>query len=176
MRFQMRKLAHLILTCLPALAYSGDSKSIQITIARISGRSPSLYNGPNIDAKKVDSFILRKTVKWNFEGSSGEVLLIDVRHLGRPSCVLYMRDGEQYRPLGGNDFCTWKKNPRLVHHDSFSWIEFPTTPAGKNKTPVAARELTIHFNKASGRACVLGLPQIGFDDLRCPNDEAPESK
>lgn len=147
-----------------------QTKSVDKKLAK------SLKDFAREEAKTSNSLSVKKIVKWNFGGNSGEFLLVNTKNSGVTSCIIYIKDRGMYRSLGGNDNCTWKKTPKLISKDDFAWIEFSSSPQGRTSTPVAHNELTAHFDKARGGICMLGLPLIGYESLRCPNDEAPISK
>lgn len=128
------------------------------------------------ETKPSSSKSVKIIIQWDFGKNSGEFLLVDIKTAGKTSCIIYIRNQGVYRSLGGNDNCTWKRTPKLVWKDDFAWIDFRASPYGRTATPVVHKELTAHFNKASGAICLLGLPIVGFDDLRCPDDEPPASK
>lgn len=173
MRFILSALALLLAS--QAFAEDGSPTTIQIkSVDRCLTRS--LKDFLRREANPPTSLSVKKIVKWDFEKKSGEFLLVEAKTASLTACILYIKDRGVYRSLGGNDHCSWKKSPKLVWKDEFAWIEFPTSPHGRTTTPVAHNELTAHFDKASGGICMLGLPAIGFDGLRCPNDEAPASK
>jgi hypothetical protein len=173
----MRKLVALAFLLAFSNAYPADDSIVKICIKQAKPKSsPQHIAFLKSEGQKVDSLTLKKTVKWSYGGNSGEVLMVETMRRGTPSCVLYLKDGTRYQSIGGNDFCSWKKDPKLNWNDNIAWLEFPTTKAGNNKNPVTENEPTIHFNKTSGGICVLGLPLNGFENLRCPDDEAPASK
>ncbi len=167
----------LYLALLSFFVFADGYASIALQTKPVDIKSANLLRKFVRDEKKnVDSLHLRKIVEWRFGEKSGKILLVDVKTAGVVSCIIYLKDKGSYRSLGGNEFCSWKKDPKLIWKDNFAWLEFPVSSVGRKNTPVALRELTVHFNKASGGVCVLGLPSVGFDSLRCPYDEAPASK
>jgi len=169
-------LLSLCLVFLSLSVFADGYSSIALQTKPVDIKSANLLRKFVRDEKKnVDSLSLRKIVEWHFGEKSGEILLVDVKTAGVVSCIIYIKDEGVYRSLGGNEFCSWKKAPKLVWRDKFAWLEFPVSSVGRKNIPVALRELTVHFSKASGGVCVLGLPSVGFDSLRCPDDEAPES-
>ena len=120
---------------------------------------------------------LRKRVDWSFRQASGSILLADAKSLTGSSCVAYLVQGEMLRALGGNEHCTWSGTPRLRERAAHAWVEFPRRIGRRAQNPdIGTSEMTLHFDKARGDVCLLGLPGEGFDDLVCPDGEAPLSE
>lgn len=116
-----------------------------------------------------------KIIRWKFQEKSGEFLLANMARKRSKSCLLFLVRANEFVSLGGNDDCTWKGDPRLVWREHKAWLEFPFDIKRRSEFPVAANELTAHFNKETGDVCILGLPLEGYNSVRCPDDEAPDS-
>ncbi len=173
----MRATLSALALLLASPAFAEDGLPIRMETKPVDKKlTRSLKDFLRREANPPTSLSVKKIAKWDLDKNSGEFLLVETKTASVTSCILYIKDRGIYRSLGGNDHCSWKKSPKLVWKDEFAWIEFPTSPHGRTTTPVAHYELTAHFDKASGDICILGLPAIGFDGLRCPNDEAPASK
>ena len=120
---------------------------------------------------------LRKRVDWSFSQASGSILLVDAKSRAGSTCVAYLVRGEVLRSLGGNEHCTWSGTPHLRERAGHAWVEFPRRIGRQAQNPdIGSSEMTLHFDKARGDACLLGLPGKGFDDLVCPDGEAPLSE
>ena len=119
---------------------------------------------------------LRKTVVWTYHGRSGSFLLAEVAASGSTQCVVYLQRGDGFEALGGNEHCRWRQDPVLVWNQNKAWLEFRPSIEQRVDQPMATNGFTAHFSKASGGVCMLGLPSTGFADVRCPNDEAPDSR
>ena len=141
----------------------------------------------NADAKKYQALIdierlkgsdirPKKVLVWNFGDRSGELLLATVKEKQAQSCVVYLKSRERYISLGGNEYCRWIENPKLVWHGQKAWVEFPQLIKQPKNYEKSIYELTVHFDKSTGDICVLGLPAQGYDAIRCADDEAPLSK
>ena len=121
-------------------------------------------------------FVPKKTLTWTFRNRSGSFLLAEVKAKGSTRCVLYLEREREDVALGGNDHCKWRKDPVLVWDGNKAWLEFPRVIRQPRGRPRATNELTAHFSKAAGDVCLLGLPLAGYDMVRCPDDEAPDSR
>lgn len=128
------------------------------------------------EREQNNRLVPKRIVRWKFEGNEGAFLLADIHNKRTHSCIIYMINGDVFLSLGGNDQCSWTQNPIRVDHGKKSWIEFRPTINKTTNTPISINEFTAHFQKGSGSVCILGLPNVGYDSLRCPNDEAPDSQ
>jgi len=134
----MRFILSAIALFLASSAFGEGSLPIKLqTISVDKKLARSLKDFAREEAKTSNSLSVKKIVKWNFGGNSGDFLLVNTKTSGITSCIIYIKDRGMYRSLGGNDNCTWKKTPKLVWKDEFAWIEFPASPQGRTSTPVA---------------------------------------
>lgn len=162
--------------CLSALPASADD-SMQVRVTK----SPVLRDAAVdslVHGERGRGYALRLVdrIDWRFEGKSGAILRFNAVRSNRSSCLSYQLRGGTLRPLGGNERCVWVDKPHLVWSDSRAWIEFPRHITPSTRTPEVSSELTLHFDRSAGDTCFLGLPSLGFDDLMCPDGEAPTSR
>lgn len=164
-----------LFTC--RLSYATECSPVNIEIAPVRDGASSKYRSlVNDQREKGGRISPKRLLKWKFQEKSGEFLLAEVSRKGSKSCVLFLRRENEFLSLGGNDHCTWAADPKLVWRERKAWLEFPLDIKLQPELPAALNELTAHFNKATGDVCILGLPPIGFDTVRCPDDEAPDSE
>ena len=163
--------------CVSQFSFAAECSPVNIEITPVHDVTASMYRAL-IEGERKKGLTLSPTriIKWNFQENSGEFLLANVSRKRSKSCVLFLRRANEFLSLGGNDHCTWKGDPRVVWREQKAWLEFPFDIKSHSEFPVTANELTAHFNKETGDVCILGLPLVGYDSVRCPDDEAPDSK
>lgn len=123
-----------------------------------------------------NKLIPKRVVRWFFEGKEGEFMLADVLSKNTHSCVVFMLHKGKFLALGGNNNCTWTNAPEIIRSGNKAWIDFRQVVEQNIDAPMALNEFTAHFLKGAGAVCMLGLPNVGYESLRCPEDEAPESQ
>lgn len=163
--------------CFGHFASAAECSPIEIITKQVDGRTNEKYRSLIVGARVEGSALIpRKSLTWTYRGRSGEVLLADVRKQRSRSCVMYLLRDDNFVSVGGNKFCKWEGEPKLLWSEKKAWIEFPHIIEQPKGIPSASNELTVHFSKLTGDICVLGLPAVGYDGLRCPDDEAPDSE
>lgn len=166
----------LLLFCGP-FTCAAECAPVEIVVSTVrdaaSGRYRTLIEN---ETKKGGSFSPKRIVKWAFQGRSGEFLLAEVSGKRSKACVVYLLQGNQFLSLGGSDRCVRADDPKLMWSENKAWLEFPRTTRQPSEMPTAINEFTAHFDKSTGNVCVLGLPAVGYDAVRCPDDEAPDSR
>lgn len=158
----------------PAVA---DGSPVAAVVSRVDGSTAARYSAIVArEAAHGSSLVPKKAVTWTFRGRSGSFLLAQAKAKGTTRCVVYLLRGTQTVSLGGNDDCTWEEDPILVWDGDKAWLEFPRAIKRPADVPLPSRDFTAHFSKAGGDVCLLGLPLKGYDTLRCPHDEPPDSR
>jgi hypothetical protein len=167
----------LLISAVDQTAQANDGPNIQV-LTEVGKISASEGYRTIAASEKINGNTLRifKTVKWTYEKESEEFLLVNPRGRIFSSCVLYQVQLSGNRLLGGIEYCTWAKSPQLKWSSNRAWIDFPRRIRQPVSIPVTTTEITIHFRKISEGICAIGLPLDSYRDLRCPNDEAPDSK
>lgn len=167
----------LLISAVDQSAQVSDGPTIQVVAEVRKIRASDDYRAIAASEKRNgNTLIIFKTVKWTYGKESGEILLVNADGRNLRSCILYQVQPSGIRSLGGSEYCTWMNSPQLKWSSNRAWVDFPRRIRQPINIPATTTEITIHFSKISGGICAIGLPLDGYLDLRCPNDEAPESK
>lgn len=177
MKFRAVPMRLPLVSCFGLFSVAAICAPASITTWRInSAVDPKYESLVESEREHNNKLAPKRIVRWVFEGQEGEFLLADVQSNKRHSCVIYMLHEGVFLPLGGNDYCTWSRAPKLVTRGKKTWIEFRQVVKQTLDNPTTINEFTAHFQKGTGSICMLGLPEVGYESLRCPEDKAPDSK